>query len=220
MLKKLGFTNHIQRVLFILSSVSAYLKILILSGKNSGSKSSLSADSIDSRASPQLEHHRRSKSILKKSESSGYRSTDPESERLISDNTSGVDVGSGSEYSPNKRLSSPPARHKPLTHRSLTRSVPLNYQHQDLDKAKSMKAPLFLFDDIINKDRREGASGMGSNKFNSDSGDVALYICPPPPPMDSSPTEETRLLLHTTLGVTGGMQPGNSIAKGANSSSS
>lgn len=87
------------------------------SGKEGGSKSSLSVDSIDSRTSPTLDQHRRSKSILKKSDSSGHhhrngRSTDPETEKLISDNTSGASVsdnggggcgvGQDSEYSPNK----------------------------------------------------------------------------------------------------------------------
>ncbi|PNF42918.1 hypothetical protein B7P43_G11845 [Cryptotermes secundus] len=92
--------------------------IQTLEGKEGRSKSSLSVDSIDSRTSPTLDQHRRSKSILKKSDSSGHHhrngrsSTDPETEKLISDNTSGVSAsdnggtgcgaGSGSEYSPNK----------------------------------------------------------------------------------------------------------------------
>lgn len=55
-------------------------------------KMSLSNDSIDS-ASPNLESHRRSKSILKnKSESSKISSADPESERLLADNLSGAGV--------------------------------------------------------------------------------------------------------------------------------
>ncbi|PSN57672.1 hypothetical protein C0J52_05424 [Blattella germanica] len=83
----------------------------------------LFVDSIDSRTSPQLEQHRRSKSILKKPDSSthhrnGRSSEDPETEKLISDNTSGASIsdngggrggcgldpgsGSGSDYSPNK----------------------------------------------------------------------------------------------------------------------
>ena len=63
------------------------------SGKTAGSKLSLSADSIDSEATPFIERHRISKSILKKSESSNnYYSNaggDSDTEKLIGyDNTS------------------------------------------------------------------------------------------------------------------------------------
>ncbi|XP_017768936.1 PREDICTED: potassium voltage-gated channel protein Shab isoform X5 [Nicrophorus vespilloides] len=182
-------------------------------GKNCGSKSSLSVDSIDSRASPQLDHHRRSKSILKKSDSSGYRSADPESERLISDNTS-LDVGSGSEYSPNKRLSSPPLSQRSACHRRLTRipPPPPPYQQQEVDKNRTMKSPLFLLDDIMNsKDKQTCNEQVVGNKYSVV--DVPLYICPPPPPMDDhSPTEETRLLLHTTTSLPPNVQmPANSV---------
>lgn len=161
----------------------------------SGSRS----DSMDSRTSSQHDHHRRSKSILKKSDG-GHRNGDPESERLISDSTSGIDVGSGSEYSsPSKRLSSPPAKHRPQ--RNLTKSLPLSSQ-TDLDKHRTLKSPLFLLDDIISKDRQ--SDYVIDNKLKECSGsvrDLPLYICPPPPPMDHSPTEETRLLLHTPTPV-------------------
>jgi hypothetical protein len=195
----------------------------VISGKNSGSKSSLSVDSIDSRVSPQLEHHRRSKSILKKSDSSGNRNTDPESERLISDNMSGYEIGSGSEYSPNKRLSSPPMRHRALSQKTLTKNLPPFYQ-QETEKNRTLKSQLFLLDDIINKEKQSCKEPMlDSNKFKecSDSvGDVPLYICPPPTPMDdNSPNEETRLLLHPTVVVPLPRQPGNSISKGPNPSS-
>lgn len=193
----------------------------MITGKYSGSKSSLSVDSIDSRVSPQLEHHRRSKSILKKSDSSGNRNADPESERLISDNMSGYEIGSGSEYSPNKRLSSPPVRHRAL--RPTTTTLPRFY-HQDTEKNRTLKSQLFLLDDIINKEKQSCKEPVvDSNKLKecSDSvGDVPLYICPPPPPMDdSSPNEETRLLLHPTVVVPSQRQPGNSISKGPNPSS-
>lgn len=66
-------------------------------------------ESIDSRTSPNLDQHRKSKSILKKSDPGHQRSIDPETEKLISDSTSaasvslnGKDAGSGSECSPNK----------------------------------------------------------------------------------------------------------------------
>ncbi|XP_063920864.1 potassium voltage-gated channel protein Shab isoform X1 [Zophobas morio] len=191
--------------------------------KNSGSKSSLSVDSIDSRVSPQLEHHRRSKSILKKSDSSGNRNADPESERLISDNMSGYEIGSGSEYSPNKRVSSPQLRHRVLSQKTLTKNLPPYYQ-QDNEKNRTLKSQLFLLDDIINKEKQScKESVLDSNKLKEcgDSvGDVPLYICPPPPPMDdNSPNEETRLLLHPTVVVPSSRQPGNAISKGPNPSS-
>ncbi|KAK5642261.1 hypothetical protein RI129_008428 [Pyrocoelia pectoralis] len=189
------------------------------SGKNGGSKSSLSVDSMDSRTSSPMEHHRRSKSILKKSDGSTHKNGDPESERLISDSTSGIDVGSGSEYSsPSKRLSSPPVKHRP--HQKLTRSLPLSSQI-DLDKNRTLKSPLFLLDDIITKDRQNDY--VIDNKLKQCSGsvrDLPLYICPPPPPMDHSPTEETRLLLHTpTPVVISTPRQANYLSKGPDPSS-
>ncbi|XP_055373611.1 potassium voltage-gated channel protein Shab isoform X2 [Condylostylus longicornis] len=92
------------------------------------SKHSSSIDSID--ASPNLEHQRRSKSILKNKSDTGKMFTDPESERLLSDNMSGSGISdngtvmgeSGSDYSPNKlphsvlakSVSPPPLRHRTL----------------------------------------------------------------------------------------------------------
>lgn len=171
----------------------------VFSGKNSGSKSSLSVDSIDSRASPQLDHHhRRSKSILKKSDSGGgHRAADPESERLISESSSLLDAGSGSDYSP-KKMSSPPVAQR--AHRALARNAPISYRLQQQlqeDRARTLKAPLFLLDDVAKESDKYGA------------GEVPLYICPPPPPMDS-PTEETRLLLHAN---TVQRPAGNSVGK-------
>ncbi|KAJ8956477.1 hypothetical protein NQ314_006712, partial [Rhamnusium bicolor] len=187
-------------------------------GKNSGSKSSLSVDSIDSRTSPQLELHRRSKSILKKSDSSGNRNADPESERLISDNMSGFEVSCGSDYSPNKRLSSPPLRHRTLSQKTLFKNLP-TYQ-QEVEKTRLLKSQLFLLEDIMSKEKQTcKESILDSNKLKmcSDNiSEVPLYICPPPPPMDNSPTEETKLLFHSSVAVT---QPSNSISKGHNPSS-
>lgn len=51
---------------------------------------SLSIDSIDS--SPNLESHRRSKSILKNKSETSKILTDPESERLLADNMSGAGI--------------------------------------------------------------------------------------------------------------------------------
>ncbi|XP_049818721.1 potassium voltage-gated channel protein Shab isoform X2 [Aethina tumida] len=185
------------------------------SGKNTGSKSSLSIESIDSRTSPQLELHRRSKSILKKSDSSGNRNADPESERLISDNSLSYDMGSGNEYSPNKRLSSPPMRQRTLSQKALSK----NYQ-QELERTRTLKSQLFLLDDILNKEKNtcKESAVLDSNKIRQCSDNVSevpLYICPPPPPMDDhSPTEETKLLLHSAVAVSSTRQPSNSISKG------
>ncbi|XP_045461765.1 uncharacterized protein LOC123671920 isoform X1 [Harmonia axyridis] len=184
------------------------------SGRNS-SKSTLSVDSIDSRQSPQLEQHRRNKSILKKSDSSGNKNGgDPESERLISDNTSLYDIGSGSEYSPNRRFPSPPSRHK------TAKTLP-TYQ-QELERTRNLKYQLTprsqftLLDDIINvKDRQQEAIMIDSNRLTETS-QVPLYICPPPPAEDTSPSEETSLLLHSTMTVpntTATITSGNSICK-------
>ncbi|KAL5292319.1 KCNB1 family protein [Megaselia abdita] len=93
------------------------------------SKHSSSIDSID--VSPNLDHHRRNKSILKNKAEAGRILTDPESERLLADNMSGSGISdngtvmgeSGSEYSPNKiphsvlaskSISPPPIRHRTL----------------------------------------------------------------------------------------------------------
>ncbi|CAG9761526.1 unnamed protein product [Ceutorhynchus assimilis] len=147
-------------------------------GKNSTSKSSLSVDSTDSRdtATPQMEP-KRSRSILKKADScgNGRNKEDPESERLLSDNGSGI--FDRSNFSP---LAQPNKLHNK---RSKMQSSA--YQ-QELDRTRSFKSQLLRLDDIINKPG-------DSAQINQ----VPLYICPPPPPIDSvdfSPTEETHLL--------------------------
>ncbi|GAB0100240.1 potassium voltage-gated channel protein Shab [Sergentomyia squamirostris] len=94
-------------------------------------KLSSSIDSIDS--SPQLESHRRSKSILKNKTDAVKALADPESERLLSDNMSGSGVSDNgtieADYSPNRvvtAISSAAmmpmvAKHRPLLQQ---RSVP------------------------------------------------------------------------------------------------
>ncbi|XP_048513926.1 uncharacterized protein LOC105692188 isoform X2 [Athalia rosae] len=67
------------------------------SGKSSGSKLSLSSNSIDSETMPFIDRHRVSKSILKKSDASGnvrYNndSWDSDKEKLISENTSATSI--------------------------------------------------------------------------------------------------------------------------------
>lgn len=174
-------------------------------------------DSIDSRASPQLEHHRRSKSILKKSDMGGNRNNDPESERLISDSTSGMDISSGGECSPIKQLSSPPMmRHRALSQRALTRNTP--YGQNDSDTTRTFKTPLFLLDDIVGRQEQRSCNEAIVDRLKQSSGsvgEVPLYICPPPPPMDErSPTEETRLLYHSSIAMPAAKQTRNSIPKG------
>ncbi|XP_017758460.1 PREDICTED: potassium voltage-gated channel protein Shab isoform X3 [Eufriesea mexicana] len=66
-----------------------------ISGTNTESKLSLSADSIDSEGVPFIDRHRVSKSILKKSESSNnyYSNTgDSDTEKLITDNASTINM--------------------------------------------------------------------------------------------------------------------------------
>lgn len=75
-------TKLINQHLFGIQSISSKVK--------SDSKLSLSIDSID--ASPQLETHRRSKSILKNKSEALRLLSDPESERLLSDNMSGSGI--------------------------------------------------------------------------------------------------------------------------------
>lgn len=192
-------------------------------GKNCGSKSSLSVDSIDSRTSPQLELHRRSKSILKKSDSSSTRHiTDPESERLISDNMSGFEVGFGNECSsPVKRLSSLPTNSRTMGQKASSRNLP-SYQ-QELERTRLLKSQLILLDDILCREKQKSKEPeIDSNKLKlcSDNiSEVTLYICPPPPPMDNSPTEETRLLFCSPRASSTPNQHSNSITKGHNPSS-
>jgi len=73
-----------------LDSILQYLPIPPRSTAKFESKHSSSIDSID--ASPNLEHHRRSKSILKNKSDISRVLSDPESERLLADNMSGSGV--------------------------------------------------------------------------------------------------------------------------------
>ncbi|XP_069701312.1 potassium voltage-gated channel protein Shab isoform X2 [Periplaneta americana] len=232
--------------------------IQTLGGKEGGSKSSLSVDSIDSRTSPTLEQHRRSKSILKKSDTSAHRngrsSADPETEKLISDNMSGASAsdnggggcgaGSGSEYSPNKlpitaATLSPPAtpaaiRHaqKPQQLRGIgpksgtkPHALPIKFVGlgHEVEKSRRLKSPLLMLDELFGGEKHSRDEAAVENKYKErleavvggcvaapgdggccgGEGSVAdsappLYICPPPPMDDHSPTEETKLLLHQT----------------------
>ena len=153
-------------------------------------------DSIDSRTSPTLDQHRRSKSILKKSDSSGHHrngrsSTDPETEKLISDSTSGGGVsdnggaGSRSEYSPNKlpipaATVSPPAtpamtRHAPklqqlrgIGPKSGTKphALPIKFVglSQEGDKSRKVKSPLLMSDDLFGGEKHARDEATAENK--------------------------------------------------------
>ena len=68
----------------------AHLTTKSTAGKDDTKKLSLSIDSIET--SPQLETHRRSKSILKNKSEASRLLSDPESERLLADNMSGSGV--------------------------------------------------------------------------------------------------------------------------------
>jgi len=156
-------------------------------------------DSIDSRTSPQLDQHRRSKSILKKSDSSGHHrngrsSADPETEKLISDSTSGGGVsdngsgcgsGSRSEYSPNKlpilaATISPPAtpamtRQPPklqqlrgIGPKSGTKphALPIKFVglSQEGEKTRKVKSPLLMSDDLFGGEKHARDEATAENK--------------------------------------------------------
>uniref|UniRef100_A0A1B0CP55 Uncharacterized protein n=2 Tax=Lutzomyia longipalpis TaxID=7200 RepID=A0A1B0CP55_LUTLO len=99
--------------------------------KNKGdTKLSSSIDSIDS--SPQLESHRRSKSILKNKTDAVKALADPESERLLSDNMSGSGVSDNgtieADYSPNRMV----------TALSSAAMIPLAGKHRPLLQQRSV----------------------------------------------------------------------------------
>ncbi|XP_055689233.1 potassium voltage-gated channel protein Shab isoform X2 [Lutzomyia longipalpis] len=101
------------------------------SPKNKGdTKLSSSIDSIDS--SPQLESHRRSKSILKNKTDAVKALADPESERLLSDNMSGSGVSDNgtieADYSPNRMV----------TALSSAAMIPLAGKHRPLLQQRSV----------------------------------------------------------------------------------
>jgi hypothetical protein len=163
-------------------------------GKEGRSKSSLSVDSIDSRTSPTLDQHRRSKSILKKSDSSGHHhrngrsSTDPETEKLISDNTSGVSVSDngGTGYSPNKlpmraATLSPPATpamtrqsHKLQQFRAIgpksgtkPHALPIKFVglSEDGDKTRRLKSPLLALEELFSGEKHSRDEVTVENRY-------------------------------------------------------
>lgn len=161
---------------------------------------------------------------MKKSEGGGIRSNDPESERLISDSTSGMDISSGGECSPIKQLSSPPMlRHRSVNQQMLFRKSP--YYQNDPDTNKSFNTPLISLDDTVDRDKQKICNEMmtDNNRLKQSScsvGEMPLYICPPPPPMDErSPTEETRLLYHSSIAVRAAKPTRNYVSKGMTPSS-
>ncbi|KAM7357784.1 potassium voltage-gated channel protein Shab-like isoform 2-T13 [Cochliomyia hominivorax] len=152
------------------------------------SKHSSSIDSID--ASPNLEHHRRSKSILKNKSDVSRVLADPESERLLADNMSGSGISdngtvmgeSGSDYSPNKlphsvlakSISPPPLRHRTLMQQ---RSGPATLQ----SKPTKFQTPRFPEEQALRQvkpvlARSTAASHMSgdSNRYDSTNRDSSL----------------------------------------------
>lgn len=135
---------------------------------------------------------------------------------------SGFEVGFGNECSsPVRRLSSLPTNSRTLNQKTSSRNLP-SYQ-QELERTRQLKSQLILLDDILNREKQKNKeSEIDSNKLKlcSDNiSEVTLYICPPPPPMDNSPTEETRLLFCSPKAATTPNQHSNSISKGHNPSS-
>uniref|UniRef100_A0A336KHI5 CSON010585 protein n=1 Tax=Culicoides sonorensis TaxID=179676 RepID=A0A336KHI5_CULSO len=116
-------TKLINQHLFGIQAISG-------KGRNNyeNKSSSLSSESLE--ISPNLEHHRRSKSILKNKSDQSRILCDPESERLLADNMSGSGISDNGipgpdEFSPNKRplLSiTPPAKHRTLIQQRSTPS--------------------------------------------------------------------------------------------------
>ncbi|XP_065359059.1 potassium voltage-gated channel protein Shab isoform X4 [Calliphora vicina] len=154
------------------------------------SKHSSSIDSID--ASPNLEHHRRSKSILKNKSDVSRVLADPESERLLADNMSGSGVSdngtvmgeSGSDYSPNKlphsvlakSISPPPLRHRTLMQQ---RSGPATLQ----SKPTKFQTPRYPEEQALRQvkpvlARSAAASHMSSesNRYDSTNRDSSLVV--------------------------------------------
>ncbi|XP_063241617.1 uncharacterized protein LOC134541849 [Bacillus rossius redtenbacheri] len=186
------------------------------SGKMGGSKTSLSVDSIDSRTSPTLEAHRRSKSILKKSEHqharNGRSAHDPEAEKLISDG--------GGEFSPAKAPLAPPPTTRQPPRYSAGKFAPPPPPPQQWGFHRRPPPPLAL-DDLLGGEKhaldeaavenrhKERLEGGGCGPAPGDGGccvGPVLYICPPPPGAadDLSPTEETKLLLQQAAEAGGG----------------
>lgn len=166
--------------LFFFSFANNNLHSLIFVADKNGGRTSASADSIDvDRARVSPETHRRSKSILKKHDSAANNSSshrngpsknDPETEKLISDNTS---MTSGSEYSPGPRVGNA-ARLRAAYQRQLSQSkMPV----QLVSLAGSTNSEIVLLQDLL------------GNAHTA----APLYICPPPPPMEQS-NEESLLL--------------------------
>lgn len=103
-----------------------------------------------------------------------------------------------------------------MSQKALSKQFPA-YQ-LELERTRTLKSQLFLLDDIICKEKHTYEETLiDSNKLqcSDNASEVPLYICPPPPPMDNSPTEETRLLFHSTVKP----QSSNSIIRGHNPSS-
>lgn len=150
------------------------------------SRHSSSIDSID--ASPNLEHHRRSKSILKNKSDVSRVLADPESERLLADNMSGSGVSdngtvmceSGSDYSPNKlphsvlakSISPPPLRHRTLIQQ---RSGPATLQ----SKPTKFQTPRYPEEQQLRHvkpilSRSSGTSQLADSRYDSANRDSSL----------------------------------------------
>ncbi|XP_039284713.1 potassium voltage-gated channel protein Shab isoform X3 [Nilaparvata lugens] len=153
------------------------------SGKNGESRTSLSVDSIDSRTCQTPETHRRSKSILKKHESS-------------SGGGGGGGLGHQHQCGNHRgaaggRLNSDDPETEKLISDTASGSDYSPGKSPPSLRAATSKLPPLKFVGI------PPPNLLPAPTTASTSPPPPLYICPPPPPMDHSPTEETKLLLHT-----------------------
>ncbi|XP_033232120.1 potassium voltage-gated channel protein Shab isoform X2 [Belonocnema kinseyi] len=152
-------------------------------GTTAGSKLSLSADSIESEATPILERNRKSKSILKKSESSNNyysQASDSDTEKLISDNTSVTTVCDNEAVSSDAfrnvygtRLEHPVS---PLLSRQVIESIFRTNNNvrkrctTDPSEEKNClsKLPKSLFEDELEEEKQYSGEVAAENKNNGE----------------------------------------------------
>lgn len=135
-----------------------------------------------------------------------------------------MDISSGGECSPIKQLSSPPMlRHRSINQQTFAKRAA--YYQNESDISRTYKTPLISLEDTVKRQEPKTCNEMmtDNNRLKQSScsvGEVPLYICPPPPPMDErSPTEETRLLYHSSIAIPTAKSTRNSISKGMTPSS-
>ncbi|XP_062708551.1 potassium voltage-gated channel subfamily B member 2 isoform X4 [Aedes albopictus] len=138
-------------------------------GKDDTKKLSLSIDSIET--SPQLETHRRSKSILKNKSEASRLLSDPESERLLADNMSGSGVSdnganmgsdSNTDYSGSTMIATsitPIAQRHRLVHQ---RSTPASLGSK---AAAKFQQPRFSQEEFARQNKPQLTRGVGIGTY-------------------------------------------------------